>query len=450
MTDNNKLAKQIAVAVEEAGGRAYFVGGYVRDKLLHIENKDIDIEVHGILTEKLEMILDSVGERLQFGKSFGVYNIKGSSIDIAMPRKEECIGNKHTDFKVDVNPFLGTKKAAERRDFTVNAIMEDVLTGEIIDHFGGVSDLKNKIIRHVNDRSFSEDPLRVLRGAQFSSRFCFEIAEETKSLCSKMDLKTISHERVFEEMKKALLKADKPSLFFRNLFHMGQLSSWFPEVLKLKGIEQSHKHHLEGNVFNHTMMVLDEAAKYRECVKNKMGFMLTALVHDFGKIVTTEVIDGEIHAYRHETEGLPVIKAFLKRLTNEKQLIDYVLSLSEHHMKPNVLALNSSGVKSTNKMFDSVAEPLDLIYIAISDGFGKISEHEFVSTEKFLKDRLDVYYEYMSRPCVTGEDLIKAGLKPGKCFSEILSYAHKLRLAGVPKESALKQTLSYARKVSCV
>ena len=208
MKDNDtNIAIAIAQKVASCGGSTYFVGGYVRDKLLGIENKDIDIEVHGITQKDLEEILSSIGELLRFGKSFGVYSIKGASIDVAMPRKEIATGRGHRDFDIEVDPFIGTEKACKRRDFTIGAIMQNVLTGEIVDHFGGIDDLHNKIIRHVNDDSFGEDPLRVLRAAQFASRFEFTIAEETIALCKNMDICALPAERVFEELKKALLKA---------------------------------------------------------------------------------------------------------------------------------------------------------------------------------------------------------------------------------------------------
>ncbi|MBQ8403212.1 MAG: hypothetical protein IJX55_02155 [Clostridia bacterium] len=286
------LALRIASAVKSCGGETYFVGGYVRDALLNIENKDIDIEVHGITPETLENILDNIGKRLEFGKSFGVYNLSGSSVDIAMPRKETATGRGHRDFTIDVDPFIGTKKAAERRDFTIGALMQNVLTGEIIDHFGGKHDLENGVIRHVCDASFAEDPLRVFRAAQFASRFGFSIATETAELCQKMDISALPKERVWEETKKALLKAENPSVFFENLRIFGKLSPFFEELNKLIGIPQPPKHHAEGDVWAHTMLVLDEAAKLRGRAKNPLAFMVSALVHDFGKITCTKKIDG--------------------------------------------------------------------------------------------------------------------------------------------------------------
>ena len=176
--DDLLMARRVAEAVQSAGGSVYFVGGFVRDRLLGRENKDIDIEVHGISVHALEQILDSLGERLTMGASFGVMGLRHYDLDIAMPRSETATGRGHKDFEVFVDPFLGEEKAAMRRDFTINALMENVLTGEILDFFGGREDLMRRRIRHVNDRSFAEDPLRVFRACQFAARFDFSVADD--------------------------------------------------------------------------------------------------------------------------------------------------------------------------------------------------------------------------------------------------------------------------------
>ena len=441
-----EMAKKIAEGADALGGCAYFVGGYVRDLILGDVGKDIDIEVHGLTPDQLKGLLDSLGQRLDIGESFGIFGLRGYNLDIAMPRKESCRGRGHRDFDVFVDPHIGTLGAAKRRDFTINAMMQNVLTGEIIDHFGGREDLKNGIIRHVNTESFAEDPLRVLRGAQFAARFGFEIAEETVGLCRKMDISTLPRERIIGELEKALLKADNPSIFFEQMRKMNQLSVWFPELEALIGVEQNPKFHAEGDVWVHTMMVLDEAARLKSYASDPLAFMLSALTHDFGKAVATEVINGEIHAYAHEVKGLPLVKSFMNRLTNEASLTKYVLNMAEYHMKPNVLAAVNASVKSSNKMLDASVDPEGLLCLAIADGLGKTSPMEYISYNEYFKERLKIYREYMSRPYVMGQDLINAGLKPGKDFSEYLAFAHKLRLAGVNKELALKQTLGLARK----
>ena len=447
MSDKNlEMARRIAYLVDEHGGTAYFVGGYVRDKIRQEDNKDIDIEVHGIYPRQLESILDALGERLSIGESFGIYNLKGYTLDIAMPRKEDNRGSGHRDFDICVDPFIGTYKAALRRDFTINALLEEILTGKVIDHFGGLEDLDNGIIRHINDATFAEDPLRVLRAAQFAARFNCTIADETLELCGRMDLSSLSKERVMGEVEKALLKSEKPSVFFESLRQMNQLSAWFPELEDTIGVKQNPRHHAEGDVWTHTMMVVDAAVKYRDEVSNPLGFMLSAVTHDFGKAICTEMVNGQIHAYNHETAGLPLVELFMRRLTAEKALIEYVMNMSELHMRPNVMAANNSAIKSTNKLFDQSVEPEALACLALSDDIGKIPPQEDGSHADFFAKRLEVFREYMSRPYVMGRDLITAGMVPSERFSEYLEYAHKLRLAGVKKDDALRQTLAMARK----
>ena len=196
-----EIVKKIAEEVYKKGGRTFFVGGYVRDILRNKSSNDYDIEIHNIDPSILEDILSKYGELIKIGASFGIYNIKGYNIDIALPRIERLNGKmNHKDFTIDVNPNLDTHSAARRRDFTINALLQDVLTGEIIDHFNGKKDLENKIIHHVDDESFVEDPLRVLRACMFASRFEFTINNDTIKLCGKIDLSLISKERIFEEV----------------------------------------------------------------------------------------------------------------------------------------------------------------------------------------------------------------------------------------------------------
>ena len=496
MTDL-ETAKRIAELAAQAGGRAYFVGGFVRDELLcsaetgepsnpcsaedvepsssgsaadrepgssvsiaassdSADHKDIDIEVHGLSPQQLRGVLEQVGEVLQYGSSFGIYGLAGHSIDIAMPRKERAVSapqgspdsaagapRGHRDFEVFVDPFLGTTEAARRRDFTINAMMQDVLTGEILDPFGGRADLKAGILRHVDDASFAEDPLRVLRCAQFAARFNFTVAPQTIALCSRMDLSGLSRERVEGELKKALLKASKPSVFFETLRSMDQLGTWFPELQQLIGLPQDPVYHPEGDVWTHTMQVIDRAASHRAEASEPYRFMLLTLLHDLGKIVTTEEKNGRIHAYGHETLGLPLIEAFLRRITGEQAVADYVLNMVPLHMKPNMAAFSKASVKSTNHMFDEAAAPKDLIYMAMSDKPVMSGSTPFTGDSAFLFERLQAYQDTMAAPFVTGKDLIEAGLQPGEYFHDLLAYAHKLRLAGIDKATALKQVLRY-------
>ena len=456
MTENKNIlmAQRIAAEVRKAGGRTYYVGGFVRDLMMGLENKDIDIEVHGVPVQTLEAILDGLGERLTMGASFGVMGLRHFDLDIAMPRSEVATGRGHKDFAVFVDPFLGAEKAARRRDFTVNAMMQDVLTGDVLDFFGGREDLMRKRIRHVDDRTFAEDPLRVFRAAQFAARFGFTVAEETTVLSAGMDVAALAGERVMGELEKALLKAPKPSVFFEELKKMHQLSRWFPELEALTGIPQNPVHHPEGDVWAHTMQVLDEAAALREEAREPLWFMLAALCHDFGKAAATEEINGALHAYGHERLGLPLAERFLGRITSEVKLTKYVLNMTELHMQPNKKAREASHEKAFMTLFDQSVCPEDLLLLAKADHLGRLgpgmrrepAAEAYAETEHRLREMLALYQDRMNRPYVMGRDLIAAGMQPGPLISEALAYAHKLRLAGVPKEEQLRQTLGHMRK----
>ena len=406
MSENElSMARRIAEAAAAEGGRAYFVGGFVRDRLMGRENKDIDIEVHRVSVETLTRILGELGEPLLMGASFGVMGLRHYELDVAMPRSETATGRGHRDFAVSVDPFLGEERAAQRRDFTINAMMEDVLSGEVLDFFGGREDLENRRIRHVSERSFAEDPLRVFRACQFAARFDFSVAPETVSLCSRMALDALAKERVMGELEKALIKAEKPSIFFRELRRMEQLGFWFPE--------------------------------------------LAALCHDLGKPETTELIGGDYHAYRHEITGLRVVRTLLDRLTGETKLKDYVLNMVELHMAPNLMARSDAKNRVWMRLYDRSCCPEDLLLLAKADFLGCHGPDQareellrlYAPTEEKLRMLLADYHELMARPYVMGRDLVEAGMEPGPRMSEALEYAHKLRLAGLSKEEQLRQTL---------
>ena len=444
--DVTSKAEEIAERVHALGGSAYYVGGYVRDRLLGRDSKDIDIEIHGITEDALIELLSDMGETASFGRSFGIHTLRGTGIDIALPRTERSTGQGHRQFDVSVDPFIGTEAASSRRDFTINALMQDVLTGEILDYHGGREDLEKGIIRHVSDASFAEDPLRVLRAASFASRLGFDIADETISLCRSIDLSGLSSERVEEELAKALLRSDSPSVFFEELRRMDQLSFWFPELEALIGLPQDPLYHPEGDVWIHTMEVIDRAAALRDKTDEPLSFMLLCLCHDFGKAVTTELIKGRYHAYQHEVKGIPLIESFLRRIVKEKSIRRYVTGMVPLHMRPNVAAFSKPSVKSTNRLFYEAASPGDLVYFAICDKPVLAGEENFTGDSDFLWERLSVFEATMAKPHITGKDLIEAGISPGEELGRLLDYALKLRLAGIDKDQAMKQVMGMARR----
>ncbi len=454
MADKNiETAEKIAAAVSDAGGRTFYVGGYVRDQILGRENKDIDIEVHGISVGALEQILDGLGERMMMGAGFGIMGLRHYEIDIAMPRSENGARGGFKDLADSVDPFIGYEKAALRRDLTMNALMQDVLTGEILDYFGGMEDTRRRVIRHVNDKTFAEDPLRVFRAAQFAARFDFSVAEETTAFASGIDVSALPPERIMAELEKALMKAKRPSVFFRELQKMDQLSVWFPEPEALIGLRQDPVYHPEGDAWEHTMQVIDQAAMLRNNAVHPFWFMLSALCHDFGKALVSVAGNGRVHAYGHEKEGLPIIRKFLTRITQEEKLLKYVLNMTELHMEPNQKVRKGSQKKSFMKMFDRSVCPEDLLLLAKADSLGRQAFGEdpaaaaakYAETEAYLQKMLYDYQELMSQPYLMGRDLIEAGITPGPMMGAALAHAHKLRLAGLSKDQQLRQTLGYIR-----
>ncbi len=450
---NREMARRVASAVREAGGRTYYVGGYVRDQILGRVNKDIDIEVHGITVQSLKGVLETLGEPLEMGASFGIMGLRHYDLDIAMPRAEAVTGRGQEDCEALIDPFVGEEKAACRRDLTMNALMQDVLTGEILDFYGGQDDIALRRIRHVDDRSFAEDPLRVFRVAQFAARFGFSVAEETTVLCATLRVDFLPSERVLGELEKALMKAERPSVFFEELRKMDQLSVWFPGLAALIGVPQNAAYHPEGDVWAHTMQVVDEAARLRGEASEPLWFMMAALCHDFGKATTTEERDGSIHAYGHEAEGVSLAKAFLARFTREAKLTKYVLNMVELHMQPNSKAKCGASLKAFVKMFDRSVCPEDLLLLAKADHMGRLGAgtnreeltETYAETDRMLTEMFAAYRERMSQPYVMGRDLVDAGIEPGPLFGEALSYAHKLRLAGIPKDEQLRHTIAYIR-----
>ena len=439
------LAGRIAQDVAQLGGRVYYVGGVVRDGLTGVECKDIDIEVYGITPVQLRETLANHGEVLEKGASFGVLGIRHSDLDIAMPRKERRTGGGHRDFDVSVDPFMSTREASMRRDFTINAMMQDVLTGEIVDHWGGQADLEKRVIRCVNPETFREDALRVFRAAQFASRLDAQIDEGTLALCADIDVTQITHERVFDELCKALIKADRPSVFFRELRRMDHLKEFFPQIGALIGVEQNPKFHPEGDVFEHTMLTIDCAAALRDRALQPLPFMLAALCHDLGKFDSTEVNEeGRIISYLHPVTGVPLAERQLGRLTSNVKLTKYVANMVAMHMRPNALANAHSKKKKTRIMFDLAVCPEDLILLSRADATGKLDGPYNEANWNFLVERLEDYRQVMQRPMVTGQDLLDAGFKPGEQFKDLLARAKDLHFSGVEKGRVLRQLMGDA------
>ena len=253
---------EIAAAVRNAGGRAVVVGGWVRDHLLGIRSKDVDVEVFGLDAARLESLLGGFGKVHAVGRAFGVFRVGDVDVDFSLPRRDSKRGPGHRGFDVAPDPSLDFAEAARRRDLTVNSIGIDPLTGEVLDPHGGRGDLERRVLRATDPARFPEDPLRGLRVAQLAARLEMAPDGELIALCRGLDLAELSGERVFEEFRKLLLRAARPSLGFKVLEDTGLLR-FFPELDALRGVPQDPEWHPEGDVWVHTLMVLDVAASLR-------------------------------------------------------------------------------------------------------------------------------------------------------------------------------------------
>ena len=290
------------------------VGGCVRDELMGIEPKDWDVEVYGIEPEKLREILEGFGEVNAVGEAFTVYKI-GQDLDVSIPRRERNISKGHKGFVVEGDPDMSFEEASRRRDFTANAILKDILTSEIIDCHGGQDDIKQSVLRMVSSKTFAEDSLRVLRATQFAARFEFDIDEATIEVCKKIDVTDLPRERIWGEVEKFLLKAEKPSIGLKWLYELGVVEQIFPELQTLVGVPQEPEWHPEGDVDVHTMLVVDEARKLIDDLDyaKKVTVMLGALCHDFGKPATTEFFDGRWRSHAHDVAGVEPTETFLDK-----------------------------------------------------------------------------------------------------------------------------------------
>jgi len=434
----------LAQAVRAEGGRALLVGGCVRDLLMGRKPKDWDVEVYEIDPAKLRALLDRFGSVNVVGEAFTVYKL-GTDLDVSLPRRERKSGRGHRAFVIEGDPQMSVEAAARRRDFTVNAIMEDPLSGEIIDPFHGREDIENKILRAVSVDTFAEDSLRVLRAAQFAARFEFDLEPETVALCRTIDLSDLPAERIWGEMEKLFLRARRPSIGLRLLQELGAIGPLLPELNALIDVPQDPEWHPEGDVFVHTLLVSDRA---RELIDDlpyakQVTVMLAAVAHDFGKPATTEFVDGRLRSRGHEEAGVGPTASFLDRL-NLHTLDGYdvraqVIALVRDHLKPGEFFKKKDEVG--DGAFRRLARKceLDLLYrVAKADSLGRNAE--WVPREQWFTAEAQDWFIERAReleveqqppaPILLGRHLLQLGLEPGPRVGEIGKAIYEMQLDG--------------------
>lgn len=433
-------------AINNAGGKTYLVGGAVRDLLLDLTLKDLDIEVHHISLDTLEAILSNYGHVNLVGKSFGVLRLDSLDIDWSIPRADKA-GRKPA---VKLDPFLDIKKAFERRDVTMNAMGIDLLTFELIDPFNGYQDLQDSVLRATNPITFVEDPLRFFRVMQFVGRFEMMPDDVLNEVCRSMDVSGVSKERIESEFKKLFLKSKRPSLAFIWLKKIYRLQDLFPEIAALQKVEQDPEWHPEGDVFEHTMQAIDAAANLEyDTEQEKLILMYATLCHDFGKAKTTKKINGKITSYRHEKAGVPLAKKFLKRIMNNVQIIQSVNKLVAAHMYPLQFVAHGAKLNAYKKLALKLSPNVTLAMLAklaTADKQGRNPEKGKPLSQKppgidaFIKKAQEAQaWQGVEKRILEGKDLLPE-IQPGPLMGLLVKKAYQIQLnEGIKEKNILKK-----------
>ena len=436
------VACRVAEAAVAAGGRALIVGGWVRDRLRGTPSKDIDIEVFGVAQDRLPALLEPLGRVEPVGQSFPVYKLVppgggSGDIDVALPRRESKHGRGHKGFEVHGDPSMSIADAARRRDFTVNAIAWDPLTGTYEDPFDGRGDLERRLLRAVDPATFADDSLRALRAVQFAARFEFALEDKTAALCRELALDDLPAERIWGEIEKLLLHAEHPSIGFRLALDLGVLRQVLPELLPLVGCEQEPEWHPEGDVWTHTLMVIDKARALNGDLDRPRltTIMLGAVCHDLGKPPTTAFIDGRIRSLDHEQAGVGPTVSLLDRLNIHTidgfEVRAQVVGLVAHHLKPGAFR---KAANVSDGAFRRLAQKVDLellARLARADCLGRSGDFDCSAMDWFIERARALGVEHQPpAPLLLGRHLLALGLPPGPRVGEILRQVYEKQLDG--------------------
>jgi tRNA nucleotidyltransferase (CCA-adding enzyme) len=434
-----RLAGRIASAVRDAGGRALIVGGWPRDRLMGRVPKDVDLEVFGVPAERLRPLLEAFAGPdgiVAVGESFQVYKVGG--LDVSLPRRESKSGRGHKGFDIVGDPSMTPDEAARRRDFRINAISWDPLTETYLDPFDGRGDIERRQLRAVDLRTFGDDSLRVLRAVQFAARFEFEIDAETHAVCASIALDDLPAERIWGEFEKLLL-APRPSIGFRLMMQLGVVDRLFPELKALDGCVQEPEWHPEGDVWVHTLQVIDQArARIDDLGRpQQLTVMLGAVCHDLGKPATTAFLDGRIRSIDHEEQGVAPATALLDRL-NVHTIDGYdvrreVLGMTAHHLKPGMWFKVRDEVG--DGAFRRLAQKVDLellARLAKADCLGRQpGTFDCTAMDWFVaRARAIGAHQGPPPPILLGRHVLALGLRPGPRVGEILKAVYEEQLDG--------------------
>jgi tRNA nucleotidyltransferase (CCA-adding enzyme) len=445
------LARTLAEAARHAGGRALVVGGWTRDWLLGRVAKDLDLEIFGVPVDRVRALIEPFGRVDTVGESFTVYKIQ--NIDVSLPRRESKIGRGHKGFDVRGDPSMSIEDAAGRRDFTINAISVDPLTGDVLDPFHGRDDLHARRLRVVDPATFGDDSLRVLRALQFTARFDLGVDGETRAILRSIPLDDLPPERVWGEVEKLLLQAERPSIGFALALDLGVVDRLWPELKALVGCPQDREWHPEGDVWVHSLMVIDEARRRIDGLGRgeAVTMMLGAVCHDRGKPLTTSFFDGHMRSPGHEEAGVAPATSLLDRL-NVHTLDGYdvrgaVLGLVAQHLKPSAFFKATTPV--SDGAFRRLAQKVNLELLARfaeADCRGRGGDFDCSAMAWFLERARTLGVEHRPpAPLVFGRDLMPLGVPPGPGMGDLLRQIYEKQLDG--EVTSRDEGLALARRL---
>jgi tRNA nucleotidyltransferase (CCA-adding enzyme) len=442
---------QIARAVGAAGGRALVVGGWVRDRILGVPSKDIDVEVYGLPAPALRALLERFGRVDAVGEQFTVF--KQGDIDVALPRRESKTSRGHRGFDVQGDPSMSIAEASRRRDFTINAISWDPLTGEYLDPCHGRDDLGRRILRAVDATTFGDDSLRVLRALQFAARFDLVVEDQTRDLCRSIELDDLPRERVFGEIEKLLVGARRPSVGFALGLDLGVIDRLMPEMAALVGCPQEAEWHPEGDVWLHTLMVIDHARAAIDDLDRARGLtiMLGAVCHDFGKPATTAFLDGRIRSPNHEPVGVPLTLACLDRLNVHSldgfDARHHVVGLVAYHLAPGMW--HKAATPVGDGAFRRLAQKVDLellARLARADCQGRTGTFDCSAMDWFVERARALGVEHRPpEPLLKGRHVLLMGLEPGPPVGRVVKAVYERQLDG--SVATLDDAIAAAREI---
>jgi tRNA nucleotidyltransferase (CCA-adding enzyme) len=437
----------IARAVDAIGGRALLVGGCVRDSELGRSASEIDLEVYGVPASRLVALLSRHFAFDRVGRAFAILKLRGIPIDVSIPRRDSLAAETRGDMEASSDPHLPPEVAAARRDFTVNAIAVDALTGACLDPFHGRADLRAGILRHTSER-FAEDPLRVLRGMQLVARFELTAHPATLALCRGLTPAKLPRERVFEEWRKLVVQGRRPSAGLAFLRECGWLAH-YPELAALEGCPQDPEWHPEGDVLVHTLHAMDAFAQERlGDAGEDLVVGLAVLCHDLGKPETTRCEDGRVTSKGHEQAGVERTRDLLARMTPNRRLAEEVTPLVADHLKPQQLFDGDAGDAAVRRLARRVGRIDRLVRVARADQRGRppLAVEHFAAGDWLLERARALAIERRApRPLVRGRHLLALGVSQGPRLGAILDDCYAAQIEG--SITTLEQGIDLARQL---